>query len=151
VAVKEQGTRPRWPSETIDSGLAWVDYDIVADEFLVYFGGQPVPAITYPFEAPGFEATAVMIGLDPDHKETGEIVGIHVIPMMLEAVPAHPEWSVLTWAVLAGEYGTELVRERLPIFIDEVAEAFEKYWQPAPPIEEQLAAMRRASRERKSA
>lgn len=151
MAVKEQVVQPLWPPEPIDSGLAWVDYDIVADEFLVYFGGQPVPAITYPFEAPGFEAIAVMIGLGPDRKETGEVVGIHVIPMMLEAIPARPEWSILTWAVLAGEYGTELVQERLPLFIDEVAEAFEKYWKPAPPIEEQLAAIRRASRERKSA
>jgi hypothetical protein len=151
VAVKEHAVRPLWPIETIDSKVVWVDYDIVADEFLVYFDGQPVPAITYPFEAPGFEATAVMIGLDSDRKETGEIVGIHVIPMMLEAVPARPEWSVLTWAVLAGEYGTELVQERLPKFIDEVAEAFETYWKPAPPIEEQLATMRRASRGRKSA
>jgi hypothetical protein len=151
VAVKEQVVQPRWPTETIDSGLAWVDYDIVADEFLVYFGGQPVPAITYPFEAPGFEAIAVMIGLDPDRKETGEIVGIHVIPMMLGAVPARPEWSVLTWAVLAGEYGAELLHERLPLFINEVAEAFHTHWQPAPPIEEQLATMRRASGERKSA
>lgn len=114
-------------------------------------GGQPVPAITYPFDTPGFEATGVMIERDQDGAETGEIVGIHVIPMMMEAVPARPEWSVLTWAVLAGEYGIELVQERLPLFIDKVHEAFEKYWKPAPPIEEQLAAMRQASHERKSA
>lgn len=151
MAVKVQPVRPLWPHETIDSGLAWVDYDIVADEFLVYFGGQPVPAITYPFEAPGFDAIAVMIGLDASHKETGEIVGIHVIPMMLEAVPARPEWSILTWAVLAGEYGTDLVRERLPLFIAEVAAAFETYWQPAPPIEEQLATMRQVIQGRTSA
>lgn len=92
-----------------------------------------------------------MFGLNPDLTKTGEIVGIQVIPMMLGAVPARPEWAVLTWAVMAGEYGSELLKERLPIFIDEVAEAFRQYWKPAPPIEEQLAEIERVRRERKSA
>lgn len=53
--------------------------------------------------------------------------------------------------MLAGDYGTELLKERLPIFIDEVAEAFQQYWKPAPPIEEQPDEIERASRQRKSA
>ena len=92
-----------------------------------------------------------MIGLGPDREETGEIVGIHVIPMMLGAVPARSHWARLVWALMAGDYGTELLKERLPLFIDEVAEAFRLYWKPAPPIEEQLAALQGASRERKPA
>ena len=151
MAVKVQPVRPIWPRETIDSRLAWVDYDIVADEFLVFFGGMPIPAISHHVEAPGFDHLMVMIGLDQDRRETGEVVGIHIEPMMHGAILARPEWSVLIWAILAGEYGTELVKERLPRFIDEVADAFEKYWKPAPPIEEQLATMRQAIRERKSA
>jgi hypothetical protein len=151
MALVHAQNRPSWPKQGLDIDIARVSYDVVADEFLVYFGGNSVPATSSLIEAPGFEATAVMVGLTSDDEITDQVVGIHVIPMMLEAVPARPEWSVLTWAVLAGEYGTELLRERLPIFIDEVAEAFHTHWQPAPPIEEQLAAMRRASRERKSA
>ncbi len=149
MALKSHGATPHWPS--IDPDIAWVDYAVVADEFLVYFGGKPVPKVSSSLEAPGFDAVAVMIGLGPDDEETGEIVGIHVIPMMLGAIPNQPEWSVLVWAVMAGDYGTELLRERLPLFIDEVAEAFRLYWKPAPPIEEQLAALQRASRERKPA
>ena len=100
------------------------------------------------FDANSYVAEIAHVELD---EETGEIVGIHVIPMMLGAIPNQPDWSVLVWAVMAGDYGTELLRERLPLFIDEVAEAFRLYWKPAPPIEEQLAALQRGSRERRSA
>jgi hypothetical protein len=142
---------PRWP-ESVDSGLAWVDYDIPADEFLVYFGGRPVPAISSSLDnAPGFEDTAIMIGLDADGEETGEIVGVQVIPMLLGAVQDQPSWAVLTWAAMAGDFGTELLRERLPGFLDAIHDAFDRYWSPAPPIEEQLAAIERVRHERESA
>jgi hypothetical protein len=92
-----------------------------------------------------------MFGLGPDDEETGEIVGIHVIPMLLGAVPEQPQWAVLVWAAMAGEYGTELLKERLPIFLDEVRDAFQQYWTPAPPIEEQLAALdRRRDQQRRN-
>jgi hypothetical protein len=134
---------PRWPAEPIDPELAWVDYDVRADEFLIYFGGKPVPAISDPIDAPGFPHVAVMFGVGPDDEETYEIVGVQVIPMMLGTIQEQPEWAVLVWAAMAGEYGTELLKERLPIFLDEVADAFRNYWKPAPPIEEQLAALAR--------
>ena len=143
MALKNHQTRPRWPAEPIDPDVAHVSYDVPADEFLVYFGGQPVPAISSPLHAPGFEDVAVMFALGADRKRTDEIVGVQVIPMMLGAVLDQPEWSVLTWAAMAGDYGTELLQERLPRFLDEVAEAFRKYWTPVPPIEEQLAEIRR--------
>jgi hypothetical protein len=142
---------PRWPTESIDPEVAWVDYDVRADEFLVYFGGKPVPAVSDPLDGPGFEDVAIMVGLGPDDEETGEIVGVQVIPMMLGAVPEHPHWAVLTWAAMAGDYGAELLRERLPAFLDEIAEAYKRYWRPAPPIEEQLARIAEAAQKRKSA
>lgn len=142
---------PHWPTESIDPHVARASYDVPADEFLVYFDGKPVPKVSDPFDAPGFPHVAVMFGLGPNGEETGDIVGIHVIPMMLGAVQARPEWAILTWAVMAGDYGDELLKERLPLFIDEVGEAFRQYWKPAPPIEEQLAEIARASRERRSA
>jgi hypothetical protein len=39
---------------------------------------------------PGFEDVAIMIGLGADGKETGEIVGVQVIPMLLGAVRDQP-------------------------------------------------------------
>jgi hypothetical protein len=134
---------PRWPTEPIDPETVRVSYDVRADEFLVHFRGKSVPAVSDPFDAPGFPHVAVMFGIGPDDEDTDEIVGVHVIPMMLGTIQQRPDWAVLVWAAMAGEYGTELLKERLPIFLDEVREAFEKYWKPAPPIEEQLAALER--------
>jgi hypothetical protein len=147
----KSATIPRWPAELIDPAIARVSYDVPADEFLVFFGGKSVPKVSDPLDGPGFEDVAIMIGLGPGREETGKIVGVHVIPMMLGAVPEHPQWSVLTWAAMAGDYGTELLRERLPLFLDEVAEAYRKYWKPAPPIEEQLAQIALEAQKRKSA
>lgn len=134
---------PCWPAKPIDTGIAWVDYDVIADEFLVYFGGRPVPAVSDPLNAPGFSGVAVMIGLDENNNSTDEIVGVQVIPMLLGAVPDQPHWSALAWAAMAGDYGKELLQEQLPTFLEEVARAFREFWTPAPPIEEQLAKIRR--------
>jgi hypothetical protein len=145
MAVSNPGTAtiPRWPADPISPEAVRVSYDVPADEFLVHFRGESVPAVSDPLDGPGFEDVAIMIGIGPDDEETDEIVGVQVIPMLLGAVPEQPQWAVLVWAAMAGDYGTELLKERLPIFLDEVREAFEKYWKPAPPIEEQLAAHER--------
>ncbi len=146
MAVKLPNTMraPRWPTEPGDPELAWVDYDALADEFLVYFGGKPVPAISSPLNAPGFRGVAIMLGLDADHEETGEIVGVQVIPMLLGAVQEQPGWAVLAWAAMADDFGTELLKERLPGFLASVHDACNRYWTPAPPIEEQMAAFTRS-------
>ena len=141
---------PNWP-QTVDSGLAWIDYDIPADEFLVFFGGQPIPAISDPLDAPGFRNVAIMIGLDASHEETGDIVGVQVIPMLVGAVQDQPEWAILAWAAMTGDFGAELLRERLPAFLDAVHVAFDRYWTPPPPMEEQLAAIERARQKREAA
>jgi hypothetical protein len=142
---------PSWPTEPIDPEAVRVSYDVPADEFLVHFRGKSVPAVSDPFDAPGFPHVAVMFGLGPDDEETGEIVGVHVIPMMLGTIPERPEWAALVWAAMAGEYGAELLKEQLPIFLDQVAEAFRAYWKPAPPIEEQLARIARDAEKRRTA
>ena len=148
MAVSNPNTvrTPRWPAEPVDPGLAWVDYDVPADEFLVYFGGKPVPAVSAPLDAPRFGYVAIMVGLGPDDEDTGEIVGVQVIPMLVGAVQEQPEWAVLAWAAMAGDFGTELLKERLPGFLDAVADAFSRYWTPPPPIDEQLARLARADR-----
>ncbi len=134
---------PRWPAESVDPTLAYIDYNVPADEFLVYFGGKPVPAVSDPLDAPGFEDVAIMLGLDADHEETGEIVGVQVIPMLLGAVQDQPAWAALAWAAMAGDFGTELLKERLPGFLADVNDAFDRYWTPPPPMEEQLASLTR--------
>ena len=136
---------PRWPT-FIDPTIAYVSYDVPADEFLVYFGGKPVPKVSDPLDAPGFEDVAIMLSVGADDEETDEIVGVHVIPMLLGAVQEQPAWAVLAWAAMAGEFGTELLQERLPGFLAEVHQAFSQYWTPAPSLEEQMAGLARAKK-----
>jgi hypothetical protein len=112
---------------------------------------MPVPAISDPLNAPGFRGVAVMFGLGEDREATDEIVGVQVIPMLLGAVQEQPHWAILAWAAMAGDYGTELLRERLPGFLSQVHDAFKRYWTPPPPIDEQLAAIQQARRQRESA
>jgi hypothetical protein len=135
---------PKWPTEPIDPAIAYVYYHVPADEFLVYFGGKPVPKVSDLLDAPGFRGVSIMLGVDANDEETGEIVGVHVIPMLLGAVQEQPAWAVLAWAAMAGDFGTELLKERLPGFLNEVHQAFSQYWTPAPSIKEQLADIVRA-------
>jgi hypothetical protein len=137
---------PRWPIEPIDPSIADVSYDVPADEFLVYFGGKPVPAVSDPLDAPGFRGVAIMFGLGADDEATDEIVGVQVIPMLLGAVQEQPAWAVLAWAAMAGDFGTELLKERLPGFLTEVQQAFSQYWTPAPSVEEQPAGLARVKK-----
>jgi hypothetical protein len=139
---------PNWPAEPVDPHIARVSYDVIADEFLVYFCGRPVPKVSSPLDGPGFHDVAIMLGLGPGGEESGEIVGVHVIPMLLGAVQDKPHWAVLAWAAMAGDYGTELLHDRLPEFLAEVHDAFDRYWTPPPSIEEQLAAIERTRRQK---
>ena len=153
MALKHRNTiqAPNWPTEPIDPERVWVDYEALADEFLVYFGGTPVPAISSPLNGSGYHDVAVMFGLGPNRESTGEIVGVQVIPMLVGAVQDQPEWAILAWAAMAGNFGEELLRERLPAFLDAVHDAFDRYWMPPPPMEEQMAAIERARQERAAA
>jgi hypothetical protein len=148
VAVKQSNTKraPRWPNEPVNPEVAWIDYDVPADEFLVFFGGKPVPAISSPLNAPGFRGAAVMFGVGADDEASDEIVGVQVIPMLLGAVQEQPAWAVLAWAAMAGDFGTELLRERLPGFLADVNDAFTRYWTPPPSMEEQMAGLTRVKK-----
>jgi hypothetical protein len=123
---------PRWPVEPVDPTIAYVSYDVPADEFLVYFSGKPVPKVSDPLDAPSFRGVSIMLGLGVDDEGTDEIVGVQVIPMLLGAVQEQPAWAILAWAVMAGDFRTELLKERLPDFLTEVNAAFSQYWTPPP-------------------
>src|SRR4051794_17210866 len=103
--VETLSTR-QWPAESIDTRLAWVDYDVPADELLIYFGGKPVPAVSDPLNAPGFHGVALMFAVGEDDESTEEIVGVQVMPMLLGAVQDQPHWAALAWAAMAGDFGT---------------------------------------------
>jgi len=137
---------PRWPIEPVDPTITDVSYDVPADEFLVYFGGKSVPKVSDPLDAPGFRGVAIMLGVGADEEETGEIVGVQVIPMLLGAVQEQPAWAVLVWAAMAGDFGTELLKERLPGFLTEVHQAFSQYWTPPLSIEEQMVNLARVEK-----
>ena len=87
-----------------------------------------------------------MLGVGADEEETGEIVGVQVIPMLLGSVQDQPAWAVLVWAAMAGDFGTELLKERLPGFLTEVHQAFSQYWTPPLSIEEQMVNLARVQK-----
>lgn len=141
--------RPRWPApDAIDLGRVYVSYDPPSDEFLVYFGGKPVPSYSDSIDSPGNDYAAVMVDLQPDESSSGEVVGIQVIPLLVGAVQEHPDWAILAWGSLTDfRYEEAMLRQAVGAFIAEVADLFARYWTPAPPWEEQLANLRRAKPE----
>ena len=138
-------SRPRWPVEPIDAACVDVDYYPPADELTLYFGGRPVPALTDTIDALEDGEVGVLVGLGPDDEDTGEVVGIHVYPLLYGAVQWRPAWARLAWALIAMEHGAEELREELPRFISDVRDLFDRFWTPAPPIEEQSALLTRRS------
>lgn len=128
--------KPRWP-DVIDPGAVDLDYEPFVDELTLFFGGPPVPSYSDLIQAPEGDDVMVMVGIDEADESTGEVVGIHVYPLAAGALVDHPEWRALA----APSPSTEAVAA----FIADVADLFERYWRPAPPIEEQLARLARAS------
>jgi hypothetical protein len=141
--------RPRWPARSsLDLASAYVSYDPPADELIVYFGGKPVPKYVSPIDSPGDDFAAVMVGVHGDESSTGEVVGVHVMPLLVGAVQTHPTWAVLAWASLTGfRWEEAMMRQAVAAFVAEVADLFDRYWTPAPPWEEQVANLRRAKPE----
>ena len=124
---------PRWPSSAIDAARCRVLFGLPADELVVRFPDLPEVGYSDPIDAPDGSDTAVLVD------DTGAVVGIHVYPLLAGAARAHPSWRVLAepnppWAAVAA-------------FIAEAADLFARYWTPAPPWDEQVANLRRATPE----
>ena len=146
MAVNVRGAEttapPRWPATPVDPGLVYVSYGAVADELVVYFRGHPVPSFVDPFDAPEGSDVGVLLGVRPGGEETGEVVGVHVYPLLVGAVADHPRWARIAWAALVGpEHDGGMLRAELPGFVVEVRELCERYWRPAPPVEDRPAAL----------
>lgn len=133
VTEDEVVLRPAWPSAEIDPSRVDIDYYPPADEVTLYFGGRPVSAVSDFLAAPGFEDVALLVD-----EGTREIVGLHVMPLLVGAVREHPDWAILAWGPLAQEFGEEALRVALPGFFGTVREAFERSWTPPPPLQASL-------------
>ena len=132
--------RPRWPSDAVDPAQVHLNYDPPADELTLYFAGRPRGGVCDPINEPGGGDVAIIVD-----EEANEIVGIQVIPFLVGAVQKHPKWAVLAWGSLTGfTWEEEMLRAAIADFIAEVADLFERYWTPPPPIEEQVAHLARA-------
>src|SRR5688500_20235377 len=94
---------PRWPVEPVDPTIAFVSYDVPADEFLVYFGGKPVPKGSDPLDAPSFRGVSIRLGVGADDGLTDENVGVQVVPTPLGAVNEQTSWTILDGGVMAGD------------------------------------------------
>jgi hypothetical protein len=79
-----------------------------------------------------------LVGLGPDGVDTGGVVGIHVYPLLAGAARHRPHWRRLA--------EPDPPAELVAAFGAGVRQLFERYWTPAPPMEEQLASIQRADR-----
>ena len=131
--------RPSWPDDPIDPSRACLFYSALADELVLYFGGRPVPSYVDWIDAPGFPDAAVLIGEDENGEDTGEVVGVQIDCLVARASTARPAWRVLSEPSPPHEAVAGLVAE--------VADLFQRYWAPPPPIKEELASLARANRE----
>lgn len=130
--------RPRWPVAPFDPPRAYLHDGTVADEFVLYFADQPIRSFSDLIDAPEGDDTAVLIGVDEDDAETGEVVGVRVYPLLAGAARTHPAWRALA--------DPNPAPEAVARFVAEVEALFARYWTPAPPIAEQLARLRRVDR-----
>lgn len=130
---------PRWPEEPFDLARSWLRYGAYGDELVLYFSPRPVPAISDGIEAPEGGDTAILVGEGAD---AGKVVGIHVFPLLAGPAQHRPAWRRLA----EPDPPAELVAR----FVAEVRDLFERHWAPAPPIAEQLAAIRRGRGEEPS-
>lgn len=127
-------SRPHWPVEPFDPARAYLHYGAVADELVLYFTDEPVRSFSDLIDAPEGDDTAVLVGLTADDEETNDVIGIHVYPLLAGAAEARPAWRALAEPAPPAEVVAR--------FVAEVKELFDRFWTPAPPIEEQLARRR---------
>jgi len=121
---RDASPRPRWPDAPFDLARSRLRYGAFADELVLFFSEEPVASYVSGIDAPEHDDAAVLVGLGPGDEDTGEVVGIHVYPLLAGAhrKPAH-------WRRLAEpDPPAELVAG----FVAEVRDLFERYWSPPP-------------------
>ncbi len=122
--------RPRWPTSPIDLARCEVRFGLPADELVLSFepASRFVPSVSVSIDAPERDDAGVLID-----DENGNVVGIHVYPLLAGAARAHPWWHALTEP-----------NPSVHAFVAEVRDLFDRYWTPPPPIGEQFACLPRS-------
>lgn len=127
MTIADAPVRPRWPSKPFDPTQASLVYSQLADELVLYFEDRNSPHYVDFIDAPGLPDAAVLIGVDEDDEETGEIVGVQVDLLLARAANLRPAWRVLAESSPPPEAVARLVAD--------IRDLFARYWTP-PPIEE---------------
>lgn len=127
MTIAAAPARPRWPSPPFDPARASLHYSSLADELVLYFEDRTSRHYVDFIDAPGLPDAAVLIGVDEDDEETGEIVGVQVDLLVARAANVRPAWRALAEPNLSPEVVTRLVSD--------IGELFARYWTP-PPVEE---------------
>lgn len=128
MTIADAPARPRSPAKPFDPVLASLFYSPLADELVLYFEDRTSPHYVDFIEAPGLDDAAILVGLDGDGEETGEIVGVQVDLLIARASKTHPAWREL-----AAPDPSPTSVSRL---VSDVRDLFARYWTPPPPIEE---------------
>jgi hypothetical protein len=95
----------------------WVEYDDVSDTLMVYFFGEPEPAVSY--RLPGNRYTYLRLDLD-----TYETIGMQIEGVLVGFLEEHPEFIEL--ARQAGAPAEELDRIEAAITADARASELHK-------------------------
>lgn len=127
MTIADAPVRPRWPSKSFDPAQASLFYSPLADELVLYFKDRNSPHYVDFIDAPGLPDAAVLVGVDEDDVETGEIVGVQVDLLVARAANLRPAWRALAEPNPSPAAVARLVAD--------IAELFARYWTP-PPIEE---------------
>ena len=128
VSSTEASVRPRWPTERFDPSRGYVNYSDHADELVVYFGERPAPSYVDFIDAPALPDAAVLVSVGASGDDAGQVVGVQVDLLRARAANRRPAWAVLAEPAPPPEAVAALVAD--------IAGLFERYWTPAPPIEE---------------
>ncbi len=126
VIDRSSARQPRWPADPIDVAAVNFDYFPLADELTLFFAGRPLPSYCDPIDALEGDV-AIMVGMNEDGSSTGEIVGIQVLPLLVGAVKAYPDWATLAWGSLAGYEDDETVRAAIAAFLADVAALYAQH------------------------
>lgn len=89
-AANAEAFHPRWLKRGIDPATVWEEYDAVADELLVYFGGAPVGVVNVPVDTPERDYVDLLVDEDTD-----EGVGVQVDALRAWVGAARPRWAPL--------------------------------------------------------
>ena len=85
----------RWPEIPPDPARVRLAYGPLADELVIHFGGEAVPDVVDPMDAPAPGWLSVLLAEGPDETAGDEVIGLQVYPLLAGAATERPAWRVL--------------------------------------------------------